>query len=163
MKQLKGFVSFVLITAIFWFALRLIHLLVPLAYPVVLQGPFSLDDAADVERYCGFSPLVPFYMPEELGGSPVNITAYRRPPRAVLFWQGERFLRVEQTLGGEMPAIPTDAVTQPGLAEAVSWRRGETVYVAARVEGFTLELRTDLSLEDARRVVDSMRPYDEVR
>lgn len=165
MNRFKGFLSFVLIAAIFGFALRLLHVLVPLAYPSVLQGPFSLDDAAEVEQYCGFSPLVPFYRPEVLGESPINITAYRRPPRVVFFWQGEKFLWVEQTLDGEMVATPLDAVPLEGLAkaEAVSWRRGATVHLAARIDRFIVELRTDLSAEDARRIIDSMRPFEEVR
>lgn len=163
MSRLGGFASFVLIVALFWFALRLVHLLVPLAYPVVLQGPFSLDDAAAVEQYCGFSPLVPFYRPEVLGESPINITAYRRPPRVVFFWQGGRFLRIEQTLAGEMPEVPADAVPFAGLDDAVSWQRGEAVHAVARIEPFVVELRTDLPIEDARRILDSMRPYDELR
>jgi hypothetical protein len=165
MSRLRGLVSLVVLAALLWLALRAIHVGIPLVYPQVLRGPFSLDSLAEVEDYTRFSPLVPFFRPEVLGEQPVHVTV-TRPPRAevVVFWQAERFLRLAEREGGERPAVPHDARTWTLRGPAAAgenhwWQRGRTVYAVARRGELWIELRTDLSSDDARRIVESLRRY----
>lgn len=163
MDRLRGIASFVVIAALFFAALRLVHLAVPVFYPKVLAGPFSLDDFAAVEEITGFSPLLPFYRPQELGERPVAITATRRPhPGVVVFWQGEHFLYLSSRRGGRLPAVPATARPLPRHPDARWWRDGATHYVVLERRGLEVELRTDLGLEDVERIVETLRPYEEL-
>jgi hypothetical protein len=163
MDRLKGIGSFLLVTVIVFAVLRLAHLVIPLFYPKVLTGPFSLDRVEAVEEYTGFAPRLPFYRPEKLGASPVSITVTRRPhPRVVLYWQGEHFLRITEQQGGEIrPAAPA---TKPHEDHSgATWRREGRIYdVALKMDKLWVEVRTDLSEEETRRIVDTLRPYREL-
>lgn len=144
-------------------ALRLLHLALPLLYPPVLAGPFSLDDLGEVERYTGFEPLVPFYRPEVLGSGPVTITARRRPlPQVLIFWQGRRFLYLAERRGGPQPRTSPDARPLPAHPEALWWREGRTHRVVWPLDGLWIEIRTDLPEQDLHRLVETLRPYGEL-
>jgi hypothetical protein len=156
--------SLIVVLAVLALLLRLLHLGLPLAYPRVLQGPFSVADLGAVEEYAGFSPLVPFFRPQQLGPQPVYVTVFRRPrPRVVALWQGEHFLFLEQTQGGPAPPVPPDAhpLAVPGGASA--WRHGRTLHVVARREGLWIVLRTDLDERAARRLVETLRRQRDLR
>lgn len=164
MERWKGIASFLTILVVVFVLLRLLNLAVPLFYPKVLSGPFSLDGLDQVEEYTGFSPRVPFYRPEVLGARPVNITVTRRPyPKVVVFWQGEHFLRLEEQRGGRLP--PTRPSDRPlaGHPGWRWWREGRTIHAALGESRLWIELRTDLSLQDVERIVDTLRPYRELR
>ena len=165
MSRLRGITSLLVIAGILFLALRAIHVGIPLVYPRVLRGPFSLGSLGEVEEYTGFSPLVPFFRPQALGPEPVHVTA-TRPPRAqvVVFWQGDRFLYLEERDGGGPPPVPEIArswsLEGPAAdAENHWWRQGRTVYAVTRRGDLWIELRTDLSDDDARRVIETLRPY----
>lgn len=168
MNRLRGIVSLLVLAAVLWLALRAIHVGLPLVYPQVLRGPFSLASLAEVEEYTGFSPLVPFFRPEVLGEQPVHVTVSRPPGASVtVFWQAERFLLLAEREGGGRPVVPEDAGSWPLRGPAAAgenrwWRRGRTIYAVARRGELWIELRTDLPAEDARRVVESLRPYREL-
>jgi hypothetical protein len=160
----RRLLSLVLVAGGVFLGLRLVHLAIPVFYPQVLSGPFSVDRFEEVERYSGFSPLTPYYRPELLGERAVNITVSRRPePAVVVFWQGERFLRLTQRLGG--PSFPPGrgARPVPGRPDATWWMEGKTRFVVLDQDGLRLELRTDLALEDTARVVRTLRRFDRLR
>lgn len=165
MERLRGVGTLVVILAVLFLVLRALHLGIPVLYPKVLQGPFSLESVAEAEEYAGFSPLVPFFRPASLGDRPIHVTVTRRPQAKVaVFWQGERFLYLEEREGGPPPPIPENAQTwdlrTPGAPEeAHGWRQGRTVHAVARRADHWIELRTDLPEEDARRIVETLRPY----
>jgi hypothetical protein len=156
-------VTLVVILGVLALALRILHVGAPMLYPRVLQGPFSLDDIAEVERYAGFSPLVPFFRPAELGSRPVHVTVFRRPAaRVVIFWQGEHFLYLAQSRGGEPPPVPPGAEALAVAGGARWWRHGRTRHVVARRDGTWVEIRSDLDARDVRRIVETLRPYREL-
>ena len=168
MSRLRGVASLLVIAGVLFLALRALHLGIPLLYPRVLRGPFSLGSLAEVEEYTGFPPLVPFFRPEVLGEQPVHVTV-TRPPAAelVVFWQGERFLYLAERQGGGSPPVPPDArswILRGPAAEGTNrwWRQGRTVYAVGRRGDLWIELRTDLSDDDARRVLETLRPYREL-
>jgi hypothetical protein len=143
--------------------LRLLHVGLPILYPRVLQGPFALADVAEVEQYAGYSPLVPFFRPAELGPRPVHVTVFRRPhPRVVIFWQGEHFLHLDQRRGGDPPAVPSNAEPLPVAGGGRWWRQGHTRYLVLRRGGEWIEIRTDLDDASARRIAETLRPYREL-
>lgn len=163
MARWRGVLSLLVIAGALFLLLRALHLGIPVVYPKVLQGPFSLESVAEVEEYAGFSPLVPFYRPAALGSAPVIVTVYRRPrPRVTILWQGERLLVVEQTRGGEPPPRPASARPLPGAAEAAWWREGRTHHVVTRSRGLWVEIRTDLPEQDLHRIVATLRPWEEL-
>lgn len=168
MSRLRGIASLLVIAAVLLVVLRAIHVGIPIFYPRVLRGPFSLGDLAEVEQYTDFPPLVPFFRPQSLGPKPVHVTA-SRPPHAevVVFWQGERFLYLEERAGAAAPPVPENARTWglegPAAAgEHHWWRQGRTIYAVTRRGDLWIELRTDLSDDDARRVLETLRPYPEL-
>lgn len=163
MPRLKGLVSFAVIATLFFVALRLLHLVVPIFYPRVLSGPFSIDEVGAVEEYTGFSPHVPFYRPQVLGTRPVTITVTRRPhPKVTIFWQGEHFLVLSEQKGGPQPPRPLETWPLPRHPDTAAWREGATQWVQLERDGLWIEVRTDLSLTDVERIVDSLRPYEEL-
>lgn len=160
---LAGLVGLVVILAVLAVLLRLVHVGLPLLYPQVLQGPFSVEGLDDVEEYAGFSPLVPFYRPAALGSAPVVVTVYRRPrPRVTILWQAEHLLVVEQTRGGDPPPRPASARPLPGAGEAAWWREGRTHHVVTRSRGLWVEIRTDLPEQDLHRIVATLRPWEDL-
>lgn len=168
MDRFRGIASLLVLLAVVFVVLRALHLGVPLLYPRVLRGPFSLEEIGQVEEYAGFSPRVPFFRPESLGPRPVLVTASRPPrPRAVVFWQGEHFLHLEEERGGAPPPVPENARSwslQGPAAEGENhwWRHGRTVHAVARRGDAWIEVRTDLPPDDARRVVETLRPHREL-
>jgi len=159
----RAIVSFVILAAIFFALLRLIHLAVPVFYPQVLSGPFSVEGFDEVEELAGFSPLLPFFRPEVLGTRPVNITVTRRPqPEVVVFWQAERFLVLAERRGSRPGGAPPSARPLERHPDALWWREGVTHHVQLQREGLWIELRTDLPLTDVERLVETLRPYEEL-
>lgn len=163
--RLRAVVSFVILAAIFFALLRVVHLAVPVFYPQVLSGPFSVESFDEVEELAGFSPLVPFFRPEVLGAGPVHITVTRRPqPKVVVFWQAEHFLYLSEQRGGR-PGRPPASVQPkplPRHPDARWWQEGDTHHVRLERDGLWIELRTDLPLPDVDRVVETLRPYEEL-
>lgn len=163
MDRLKGLLSLVVIAGIFFLGIRVIHLVIPLFYPQVLSGPFSVEELGAVEEYTGFSPLVPFYRPESLGHHPVYITAERRPrPAVTIFWHGDRFLYLEERLDGRAPRTPADTRPFPVLDEGTRWSEGETLHAVGKRGDFWVTIRTDLGDEDLRRIAETLRPLQEL-
>lgn len=155
---------FALIVVLVGAFLRLLHLGVPLLYPPVLAGPFSLETAEEAEEIVGFEPLMPFYRPEVLGTAPVNVTARRAPqPQLTVFWQGERFLVLTQRRGGPPPFARAESRPLPDHPEAQMWREGRTWRVVLPYRGLWIEIRTDLPEEDLHRLIETLRPYTELR
>lgn len=164
MDRLKGIGSFLIIIVVLFVFLRLLHLTVPIFYPRVLTGPFSVDDVGSTPEYLGFSPLLPFYRPEQLGVRPVNITVTRRPhPKVVIFWQAEHFLYLAERQGGETPRHDAGDGPLPGHPDSAWWLDGRTHHVVMKQNDLWIELRTDLSLRDVQRIVDTLLPYEELR
>ena len=156
-------VTLVVVLAVLAVLLRVLHLVIPIAYPQVLQGPFALAGLGEVEEVAGFSPLVPFFRPQTLGREPVHVTVFRRPvPRVVVVWQGERFLHLELRRGGEAPPVPPDAEPLPVTGGGRWWRHGRTRHVVARRDDFWVALSSDLDDRDVRRVVATLRPHREL-
>ncbi len=165
MDRLKGLVSLLVVAGIVLVILRVIHLGLPLVYPQVLRGPFSLDAVADVEEYSGFSPLVPFYRPQVLGEKPINITVTRGlEPEVLIFWQADHFLYLQERRGGPRPPVPETARPVAGTpgTDTVTWRQGRTTYAQTRRGEVWVELRTDLGANDVRRILDTLRGYEEL-
>ena len=157
-------VSLAITLAVLAVVLRLVHVGLPILYPRVLQGPFSLADVGEVEPYAGYSPLVPFFRPASLGPRPVTVTVFRRPqPRVVILWQGERFLHLDQRRGGAPPAVPPDAEALAVVGGARWWRQGRTRHVVLRRDGAWVEIRSDLADADVRRVAETLRPHGELQ
>ena len=156
--------TFLLVVIALLAALRLVHLVLPLVYPAVLSGPFSLDSVGEAEQYVGFPPRLPFYRPEVLGTAPVNITARRRPqPQVTVFWQGDRFLYLSERRGGTSPFVRPESRPLPDHPDSAQWREGRTWRVVLQRDDLWIELRTDLPEEDLHRLVDTLRPYAELR
>jgi hypothetical protein len=163
MDRLRAIASFALIAASFLVGLRLLHLTIPIFYPKVLSGPFSLDQIELVEQYTGFSPRLPFYRPQQLGERPVTITVTRRPyPKVVIFWQAEHFLYLAEQQGGDMSSGEGGGEPLADQPES-GWRReGKTHHVVVQMDDLWIELRTDLSSRDVQRIIDTLRPYEEL-
>jgi len=158
MGRLKGIGSFLLITAGVFLALRLLHLGIPMFHSGGPTGPVYLDSLDAVARYTKFSPSLPVYWPEQLGASPVGITVTRRPaPRVEIVWRAESAFVMEQQRGGAVPAHPSNAEPFPGRAESYWWREGARHRVVLKRDDLWIEISTDLSFEDLRRVLSSFR------
>ncbi len=163
MGRLKGFLSLVVIVGGFFLAARVLHLVIPMFYPQVLSGPFSVEELGDVAQYTGFPPLTPFYRPQQLGQKPVNITAERRPhPRVTIFWHGDNFLYLEERQDGLRPTTPVDTRPFPALEDGRRWAEGNTLYAIGKKGDFWISLRTDLGEEDLRRLAETLRPLPEL-
>jgi hypothetical protein len=154
----RGLGRFLVSLGLLLLALRVVHLAVPMLYPEVLAGPFSLQGLEHAQAYTGFAPLAPSYHPRELGARPLHVTARRRPAEVVAFWQAERFLRLEQRQGeGSLPAHP-DARPLAGVSGA-RWRQvGPVHHVSVERAGLTLTLATDLPRRDLERLLASLHP-----
>ena len=161
MQRFKGIGSFLVAGAGVFALLRLVHLTLPVFFPQVLPGPFSLASLDEVSRHSGFSPLVPFYRPEILGPSPVEITVARRPrPKVVILWRNERFLKLTQTLGGDRSAVRPEAQPLPGYPGATWLREGRIHTIAVAHDRLNIELRSDLALQDLERILRTLRPLE---
>ena len=159
MGRLKGIGSFLLITGVVFLVLRLLHLGIPMFYSGGPTGPVHLDSLDSVARYTKFSPSLPVYWPEQLGASPVRITVTRRPhPRVEAVWDAESSLTMEQQQGSAIPTHPANAEPFPGQDESYWWREGARHHVLLKQNDLWIEVDTDLSFDDLRRVLNSLRP-----
>jgi hypothetical protein len=163
MDRLRLLSALLAVAALVFGGLRVVHVLAPAVYPKVLAGPFALDRVEQVEEYAGFTPLLPFYRPATLGGAPVAVTAWRRPrPRAVVFWQGDHFLVLEQTRGGPAPPrLPPDRELA-GHPGAAWWVEGRTHHLVVPFDELWVVLRSDLPEREVRRLVETLRPLPEL-
>ena len=106
---------------------------------------------------------MPFYRPQQLGAEPVNITVTRRPyPEIQVLWQAEHFLSLKERKGGPMPTVTPQAQPLPGHPGSMSWQDGRTQLVVIPLDDLWIELRTDLSLRDVQRLVDTLRPNEKL-
>jgi len=159
MGRLKGLGSFLLITGGVFLVLRLLHLGIPMFYSGGPTGPVHLESLDSVARYTKFSPTLPAYWPEQLGALPVRITVTRRPnPRVEMVWDAESSLAMEQQQGSAIPAHPVRAESFPGQADSYWWREGARHHVLLKRNDLWIEIGTDLSFEDLRRLLSSFRP-----
>jgi len=163
MDRLRDIASFVVITAVVFGILRLLHLGIPVFYPRVLAGPFNLDRMELVKQYTGFSPRLPFYRPEQLGVRPVDITVSRRPhPKVVILWRAKHFLYLAEQQGGGSPPHPGGGEALPGRPDSSWTQEAGNQHVVMKQGDLWIELRTDLSASDVQRIVDTLRPYEEL-
>lgn len=164
MEKLKGLSSLIVIVLVVWGVMRIVHVIVPVMKPEVLPGPFTLESLSEVEPITGFSARLPLYHPERLGRAPATIIASRRPRSEVtIVWRKERFLElIERAEDDEPFEYPDDAVAE-GDDPLHLWKRGEIVYLTGTRRGVHLRLRTNLTREDALRVVSTLVPLEEVR
>lgn len=161
MDRLRHIAIFLVITAVVFGALRLLHLGIPMFSTRFLAGPFKLERVDLVAQYTGFSPRLPFYRPEQLGPAPIDITVSRRPhPKVVILWQGEHFLYLAEQQGGDTPPRPSGADVLPGHPDSSWVQQGGVHRVIVKVDDLWIELRTDLSSSDVQRIVDTLRPYE---
>jgi hypothetical protein len=159
MDRLRPVGSFLLLALVLLLGLRLLNMAAPVFFPEVLSGPFRLDSTDAASRYIDFEPLLPYFRPEELGARPVSIVASRRPyPRLVVVWRGNRFLSLSERAGGPEPRLPAAAVLLPGRPAANVWRDGGAHRAVARRGNVWIEIETDLTLRDVRRILDSLSP-----
>lgn len=159
MKKTKGIPSLIAIVVVIWGLLKATHVLLPLLQPQVLPGPFDVSSLGEVEEITRFSPLVPAYHPASLGGDPVRIVAQREPePMVTILWRSERFLElIERPVRGRFES-PDDAVPVPGEPAWRVWRRGGATHLARARDGVQIELRTNLSRDDAIRIASTLLP-----
>lgn len=161
MDRLRGFGSFLVITAIVFLGLRSGHLLVGAFYPASLPGPFQLDTLDETERYAGFWPHIPFYRPISLGTAPVEIVAERRPhPSIRVRWWGEASLELTEWAGGFRPEIAASAAPLPDLPRALYWSDGDEQIAVLKLEERWIRVCTNLGLVELRRIIDTLLPYD---
>lgn len=161
MDRLKEVGIFLVITLAVLLGLRAAHLLVGAVYPASLPGPFLLDSLDDVERYAGFSPHIPFYRPIGLGAGPAEIIVERRPRASSLVrWRGDAFLEILERDGGARPVTPDEAVPLPGLPSTAYWMEDDQLVAVLPAGDHWIRLRTDLSVGELRRIVDTLLPYD---
>jgi hypothetical protein len=164
MDRLKGAGAFLIVCIALFSALRLLNLSIPIFYPKVLAGPFSLDSIESAAEYTGFSPRLPFYRPAVLGTKPITITVTRRPyPKVAIFWHGDHFLYLTEQRGGEKPTGPPDSQPLPTHPESSWWREGHTIQAVLKLEDLWIEIRTDLSLQDVQRIIETLQPYERLR
>ncbi len=151
------------LAALFFAGLWVVHLTVPIFYPEALRGPFVVASIEDAERYCGYSPLTPFYRPEILGRSPISITVTRRPHgKVVIFWHGERFLYLAQEHDEKRDVHRSDRRSFPGHAETAWWREGSAHHLQFRRGDLWLEMRTNLDEIDIGRILETLRPVKDL-
>lgn len=164
MTKLKGLPSLIVIVTVVWLAMRAIHVLLPIIQPEVLTGPFVLESLSEAQAITGFSPPIPLYHPEALGIEPVTILAERRPEAQVtIVWRDQNFLELVERPAGSPPfSVPEDAELIEDR-QVHLWSRGDIVHAAGNVKGVQLSLRTDLTREDAMRVVSTLLPLEEVK
>jgi hypothetical protein len=163
MARLKGFWPFLGYTVGLFVALRLIHLVVPMLHPELHRGPYRVARIEEAPRHLGFSPLMPYYRPQRLGFRPVEITITQQPaPRVVLAWQGDNFLRLTEQRGTPYP-VPAQSRPLDSRPGAHWWRDGETLHAVLEVQGIGITVETDLPERDFQRVVDTLRPFEDLR
>jgi hypothetical protein len=160
MAGLKGFGSFLVITVVAFLGLRLLHIAAGIFFPEVVPGSSIVEDIGSVARHTGFVPRVPYYRPQKLGLKPASITVTRQPyPRVVIVWQAEKYLYLAEQEGGEVNGRVATAPSLPGHPESSWWREGSLHHVVFEQDDLWIEVRTDLSLEDLQRIVETLRPY----
>jgi hypothetical protein len=161
MDRLGAISSFLLITALMLLGLRGVHVLIGIAYPASLPGPFELSSLAEVERHTGFSPHVPFYRPMTLGAAPLEIVAVRRPvPTVRIRWTEAASVELTEWGGGHRPTTPNEAQPMPGREDVVYWERGDELFAVLPVSDRWLQIRTDLGLGELGRIIETLLPYD---
>ena len=163
MDRLKGFWPFLGYTLGLFVALRLLHVAVPVLHPELHRGPYRVARIEETPQQLGFSPWVPYYRPQRLGLRPMEITITQQPaPRIVIAWQGDSFLRLTQQRGAPRPLPPHSRplTSRPG---AYWWRDKETLHAALQANDLWIAVETDLPERDFQRVVDTLRPFEELR
>lgn len=146
MDRLKGLGSFVVITAIVFLSLRLVHVATPMVFPSTRIGPIEVASLDGVQRLIGFAPIVPAYRPARLGDRPARITvAFSPRPTFTVTWQADgQFLTVTQRQGGPRPDEPPISQTHRLIVE-----RG----------GFWIEIETSLPASELQRFADTLSVF----
>lgn len=158
MARLKGAVSLIAITAGVLLALRLLHLALPIVYPLSNPGPFVLDRVEQVAPYAGFEPYVPFYRPELLGEAPPRIVVTRVEfAQVTMSWSGQHSLEIVQQLAATRPRVPAAAQPMEGVDEVQWWADGPDTSAMVWRDGVAVALHSDLPREQLRRVILSLK------
>ncbi len=158
MARLKGIGSLLAIVIGVLLALRLVHVMLPIVYPLSDPGPFVLDRIEQVGRYAGFEPYVPFYRPELLGTAPPQIVVTRvQEAEVTLSWSGRHSLVIKQRPAVAKPRAVAAAERVEGIDDAFWWANGATTEAMVWRSGIAISLRSDLPREQLRRVILSLK------
>jgi len=161
MDRLKGFASFVLITAVVLLGLRLVHVAVPAIFPETRQGPIDVASLGEVEDRVGFAPILPAYRPERLGPQPVSMRVWLspRPTFAVVWASGDEYLSVTQRRGGPEPDAPPLSQPLEDVEDARWWIADGRFHLIVARDGFWIQIETTLPQRDLRRLADTLERY----
>ena len=160
MGRLKGLGSFVLVAAAAVLLLRAAHLAAPLFFPEARPGPVAVASLDEARRRLGFAPLVPAYRPATLGERPASLTVTLGPqPSFEAVWRGQHFLSVTQRRVDARPPHPPTSQPLTGVPDSTWWAEEGRQHLVLRKGEFWLEVVTDLSPRDLRRIADTLGPY----
>jgi len=155
-----GLRSLVVIVAVVFGALRLVHVALPLVFPDTRQGPLAIATLDEVRGQAGFAPLLPAYRPAALGERPsVTLTYTPWPTVAVVWRQGDQFLSVTQRRGGPRPAHPPLARQFEDIAGSLWWTDEAGSHLILAHDNFWMQIETSLSARDLRRFADTLAEY----
>ena len=160
MVRLSGLGSFLLIMGGALLVLRVAHVAVPFLFPAARPGPVVVASLDEVQRRAGFAPLVPAYRPVTLGERPASLTVTLGPhPTFSAVWQGDHYLSVTQRRGGPRPPRPPMSQPLSGVPDSEWWMEGPRHHLVLARGEFWVEVVTDLSSRDLRRIADTLGPY----
>jgi hypothetical protein len=161
MDRVTGLRSFLVIAAVVFGLLRVVHVGVPLAFPETRQGPIALASLDDVRRQAGFAPVLPAYRPASLGERPSSMTlTYRpRPTFTVVWQQGDDYLSVVQQRGGSRPESPPLARPLEGVPDSLWWMEGSRAHLVIARGDFWITIVTSLPPAELRRFADTLSEF----
>ena len=160
MARLRDVWSFLVIVAVVFGALRLVHVAVPLMLADTRPGPFDLESLDEVQSRVGFSPLVPAYRPAVLGERPARLSGAQSPYASVVMaWKGERYLVVSERRGGQAPDHPPTSRPLTAVADSLWWSERGVHHLILRRDDLWISMETDLPSGDLRRLADTLTPY----
>lgn len=159
MDRLRGLPSFVVIAAVVFGGLRLVHVTVPTVFPETRQGPMPVSDLEDVRRRVGFAPMLPAYRPAALGERPTSAVITFGPwPTFAIVWQtGDQYLAVTQRRGGPMPEHPPLARPFEDVPGSLWWADASRRHLILERGEFWIQIETSLPTRDLRRFADTLR------
>ena len=160
MDRVRGLRAFLLIAGIAALGLRVLHTVVPVAFPETRQGPIRVERLEDVRRLAGFTPSIPGYRPATLGTGPVSMQVWLSPSPtfAVIWQQGDQYLSVTQRRGDPKPPHPPLSSPLAGVPGSTWWMEGSRAHVIVSRGEFWIEIVTSLPEGELRRFADTLAP-----